>query len=89
MRRVAAHCLCQRALLLLCTRSLTNWMRDGDQVVDFSCGENVFVPMVKEQCLRWGRGWVMLGHGRGDRAALPAQTAQAPPPGPLPGWAWW
>lgn len=31
---------------------LAMYLRTGDQVVDFSCGENAFVPLVKKRCLR-------------------------------------
>ncbi|KAI3425357.1 hypothetical protein D9Q98_009121 [Chlorella vulgaris] len=33
---------------------LAMFLRSGDQVVDFSCGENYFVPYLKKLCLRQG-----------------------------------
>jgi hypothetical protein len=35
------------------TSRLAMFLRSGDQVVDFSCGENYFVPYLKKLCLRW------------------------------------
>jgi hypothetical protein len=32
------------------------FLRSDDQVVDFSCGENYFVPELKKRCLRCGWG---------------------------------
>ncbi|KAL4857102.1 Protein ENHANCED DOWNY MILDEW 2 [Chlorella vulgaris] len=33
---------------------LAMFLRSGDQIVDFSCGENYFVPYLKKLCLRQG-----------------------------------
>ena len=38
-------------------RRLMPFVRPGDTIVDFSCGENTWMPMLKEMCLR--DGWVM------------------------------
>jgi hypothetical protein len=35
---------------------LALFLSNGDQVVDFSCGENYFVPYLKKRCLRCGQG---------------------------------
>jgi hypothetical protein len=35
-------------------RRLALFLSNGDQVVDFSCGENYFVPHLKKRCLSMG-----------------------------------
>ena len=46
----------QPGYLQVVNQRLLPLLRPGDTIVDFSCGENTWVPMLKEMCLRGG--WV-------------------------------